>query len=68
MARNKYPGICYCCGAHVPPGYGHFEKHYDKYRRTKWRIKCVKCASGRILTDKDPGVIWAQKAARMEGK
>ena len=40
MARNKYPGTCYCCRA--------------------W----VKCASGRVLTDKDPGVKWAQRAAK----
>lgn len=26
MARNKYPGRCYCCGAWVEPGYGHFER------------------------------------------
>lgn len=23
MARNKYPGRCYCCGMWVEPGYGH---------------------------------------------
>ena len=29
MARNKkYPGRCYCCGAWVEPGYGHFERVY----------------------------------------
>lgn len=59
MARNKYPGRCYCCGELVPPGYGHFERHGDH-----WRVKCVKCASGRVLTNKDPGVIWAQKSAK----
>lgn len=59
MARNKYPGTCYCCGAWTQPGYGHFERHAGH-----WRIKCVKCASGRVLTDKDPGVKWAQKAAK----
>ncbi len=59
MARNKYPGTCYCCGAWTPPGYGHFERHAGH-----WRIKCVKCASGRVLTDKDPGVKWAQRAAK----
>ena len=26
MARNKYPGRCYCCGEWIEPGYGHFEK------------------------------------------
>lgn len=61
MARNKYPGTCYCCGAYVPPGYGHFEKIRGA---AGWRVKCVKCASGRVLTDKDPGVKWAQKAAK----
>jgi ribosomal protein L24E len=61
MARNKYPGVCYCCGVYVPPGYGHFEKIRGA---AGWRIKCVKCASGRVLSDKDPGVKWAQKAAK----
>ena len=42
-----------------PPGYGHFERHAGH-----WRIKCVKCASGRVLTDKDPGVKWAQRAVK----
>lgn len=57
MPRNKYPGVCYCCGAQVPPGYGHFERH-----NSGWRVKCVRCASGRTMTDKDSGVQWAQKA------
>lgn len=58
MARNKYPGRCYCCGAWVKPGYGHFERiRTPEQGGPKWRIKCVKCASGRELTDKDPGVI-----------
>ncbi len=62
MARNIYPGYCYCCGKYVEPGYGHFErvKHFVP-GLPKWRIKCVQCASGRILTDKDPGVIRAKK-------
>lgn len=65
MARNKYPGRCYCCGKWIEPGYGHFEKVRDPGQRgPKWRIKCVKCTSGRVLTDKDPGVIWAQKATK----
>lgn len=54
MARNLYAGYCYKCNAYVPPGYGHFERHYGNY--PKWRIKCVKCASGRIVTDDDPCV------------
>lgn len=63
MARNKYPGKCYCCGAWVEPGYGHFELirgARPSQGQPKWRIKCAKCASGRNLTSKDPGVIWAQ--------
>lgn len=51
MARNKYPGICYCCGKQIPTGYGHFERHNGR-----WRIKCVKCASGRIVHDTDKEV------------
>lgn len=67
MARNVYPGQCYCCGAWVEPGYGHFEKIYNAAPGTpKWRIKCVKCASGRILTDKDPGVKWAKQQAQIK--
>lgn len=69
MARNKYPGRCYCCGAWVEPGYGHFERVYGASPgQPKWRIKCVMCASGRVLTDKDSGVIWAKKAAATERK
>lgn len=69
MARNKYPGRCYCCGAWVEPGYGHFERVYGASPgQPKWRIKCVMCASGRVLTDKGPGVIWAKKAAATERK
>ena len=61
MARNKYPGYCYCCGSWVEPGYGHFERHNGG-----WRIKCVKCASGRVLTEDDPGVKWARKTVQSE--
>lgn len=56
MARNKYPGVCYVCGIHVPTGYGHFERHAGK-----WRIKCVKCASGRTVNDNDACVMKAQE-------
>lgn len=51
MARNRYPGYCYCCGEYTKPGYGHFERHNGG-----WRIKCVKCASGRIVHDTDKEV------------
>lgn len=59
MARNKYPGICYCCGAYVPSGFGHFEATHDF---PKWRIKCVKCASGRIVRESDPEVQRVRRA------
>lgn len=59
MARNRYPGYCYCCGKYVPAGYGHFERIYNS--PVKWRIKCVKCASGRIVHDTDPEVIRVRK-------
>ena len=52
MARNRYPGFCYCCGKYVPPGYGHFELHREDLYN-KWRIKCVKCASGRTVKNTD---------------
>ncbi len=48
MARNKYAGTCYCCKANVPPGFGHFERY-----KGSWRIKCVKCASGRMVKETD---------------
>ena len=62
MARNRYAGYCYCCGAYVPVGYGHFERHYnpDPYG-PRWRIKCVKCASGRTVRDTDREVKRAQR-------
>lgn len=58
MARNRYAGYCYCCGKYVPVGYGRFERHNGG-----WRIKCVKCVSGRTVTDKDPCVIRARELA-----
>lgn len=64
MARNKYPGYCYCCGSYVPAGYGHFELH--RIRWSTWRIKCVKCASGRIVHDTDPEVVHVRKQIERE--
>lgn len=58
MARNRYPGICYCCGQHVPVGYGHFERYQGH-----WRIKCVKCVSGRIVKETDKEVQRAKRLA-----
>ncbi len=63
MSRNKYPGYCYCCGEYVKPGFGHYEKTrgQNMYRQYgKWRIKCVKCASGRIVHDTDREVLRVQ--------
>lgn len=51
MARNRYPGYCYCCGKYVEPGFGHFERHNNH-----WRVKCVQCASGRIVHETDKEV------------
>lgn len=59
MARNKYPGMCYRCGDWVPVGYGHFERH-----GSHWRIKCVRCTSGRTVTDEDPCVLRARALAQ----
>jgi hypothetical protein len=56
MARNRYPGTCYCCGNWVPTGFGHFERH-----KGGWRIKCVKCASGRSVNANDREVKRAIK-------
>lgn len=67
MARNKYPGYCYCCGSYVPPGYGHFERMIYS-SPCKWKIKCVKCASGRVMTDKDPCVMRIRKELEKEGE
>lgn len=63
MARNLYAGYCYACGAYVPPGYGHFE--LQRGGSPKWKIKCVKCASGRIVTKDDPCVKGVEK--RLKG-
>ncbi len=71
MARNRFPGYCYCCGAYVPTGYGHFERHYGT-PGIKWRIKCVKCASGRTVSDNDREVLRAikrrEELRKMEGQ
>lgn len=65
MARNLYAGYCYACGVYVPPGYGHFERRKGY---PKWRIKCVKCASGRTVTADDPCVkAIERKRAKMKG-
>ena len=59
MARNRYPGYCY----------GHFERH-----KGGWRVKCVKCASGRTVKDTDKEVKRAimlrdkQKEVRKNGR
>lgn len=60
MARNRYPGYCYCCGAYVPTGYGHFERY-----KGGWRVKCVKCTSGRTVKDTDKEV---KKAIMLRNK
>lgn len=39
MARNKYPGLCYRCGARVEIGEGHFERHNGG-----WRLQHAACA------------------------
>lgn len=56
MARNKYAGYCYCCGKWIEPGFGHFERYKDC-----WRIKCVKCASGRTVRETDREVVRVRK-------
>ena len=56
MARNKYAGYCYCCGKWIEPGFGHFERY-----KGGWRIKCVKCASGRTVRETDREVVRARK-------
>lgn len=61
MARNLYPGYCYVCDEYVPPGFGHFERHYAGRDGVKWRVKCVKCASGRKITNDDPCVKAVQR-------
>ena len=60
MARNRYAGYCYRCGDYVPVGYGHFEKTHDG-SKNKWKIKCVRCTSGRIVHDTDKEVQQARK-------
>ena len=60
MSRNMYAGVCYKCGAYVPPGFGQYERHWDA-GKIYWKIHCVKCASGRTVKETDPEV---QKALR----
>lgn len=61
MARNKYPGYCYCCGKWIESGFGHFERHNGG-----WRIKCVKCASGRNVRETDREVVRVRKISKDE--
>jgi hypothetical protein len=63
MARNMYPGTCYQCGKWVPTGFGHFERH-----KGHWRVKCVKCASGRnvSLTDYEVQATMRERDRRAE--
>ncbi len=56
MARNKYAGYCYRCGKWIEPGFGHFERY-----KGGWRIKCVKCASGRTVRETDREVVRVRK-------
>lgn len=60
--RNRYRGVCYKCGAVVPPGFGFFEKNHGQFRGGKWRVQCVKCCDGRTVKETDPEV---QRARRM---
>lgn len=57
--RNRYPGICYKCGKHIPVGYGFFERY-----RGGWRLQCVKCCDGRDVKDTDKEVkrAWKMRA------
>jgi DNA-directed RNA polymerase subunit RPC12/RpoP len=36
--RNKYPGVCFRCGAHVASGSGHFQREAGR-----WLIRCKAC-------------------------
>ena len=63
MARNKFPGYCYCCGEYVPVGFGHFERRWGR-SGNKWQIKCVKCASGRVVHEWDKEVRRAKKEVK----
>ena len=65
MARNRYDGYCYCCGAFVPVGYVHFERRWGK-GGDKWQIKCVKCASGRSVKETDHEVIKTKEAVNRD--
>lgn len=66
MARNRYEDYCYACGEYVPVGFGHFERVYNG--TAKWRIKCVKCTSGRTVKPTDKEVIKAQNLRKESEK
>ena len=65
MARNKFGGTCYKCNAYVPPGFGHFE-YFNGHGR-KWRIQCVKCASGRTVKKTDKEVVKILEERKKHG-
>ena len=58
--RTRYPGRCYECGRWVEVGFGHFERHAGG-----WRVKCVRCASGRELGPR--GDLCAQRTRMAMG-
>lgn len=39
MARNRFSGTCYRCGARVEPNEGHYERHNGG-----WRTQHAECA------------------------
>ena len=55
-----YPGYCYKCGKYTPTGHGHYERHFEN-GRVYWKIKCVKCASGRTTHETDREVKRAKE-------
>ena len=38
MARNKFAGKCFRCGADVPAGAGYFQRMFGR-----WVVRCMMC-------------------------
>lgn len=68
VARNSFPGVCYSCGEYVPAGFGHFERCPKTATGAHWRVKCVKCASGRTVKETDYEVQRARALAAERSK
>lgn len=65
--RNKYPGTCTHCSAHVAAGEGYFQRSYGR-----WLVRCMSCvvkgkvAKGKPLSDAQAVSDWADAEMGIE--